>query len=124
MHCSQDGARTFHCLHKDLLLLTGVLFVQQHAVKDAAKCACQRQTTGFLFEGKGQERHSQRHHIQRSKCHLAHRSPRLADLWTEVDRLLLKMLCLLKGLGSFGSRLTDERQNKSDSLELRGPFIA
>lgn len=54
----------------------------------------------FLFEEKGM-RDSQRHHIQRSKCHLTLRSPCLADLWTEVSRLLLNMLCLLKGLGSF-----------------------
>lgn len=73
--------------------------------------------------GKGQERHSQRHHIQSSKCHLTHRPSCLADLWTEVDRPLLKMLCLLMVWGSFGSCLTDKGQNKRDSLELRGPFI-
>lgn len=69
--------------------------------------------------GKGQERHSQRHHIQRSKCRLTHRLPCLADLWTEMDRLLLKMLCLLMGLDSFGSCFTDNSQSKRFSAAQR-----
>lgn len=34
--------RTFHRLHKDLLLFGGVLLVQDNAVKDAAKRSCGR----------------------------------------------------------------------------------
>lgn len=47
VYLSWNREHTFHGLHKDLLLLTGVLFIQQHAVEDAAKSACQRQNTGF-----------------------------------------------------------------------------
>lgn len=55
----------------------------------------------IVLEEKGQERHSQRHRIQRSKCHLAHRPPCLADLWTEVDRFMLKMLLSPNGIRQF-----------------------
>lgn len=44
----QDGVHTFHRLHKDLLFFTGVLFIHQHAVEDAAECACQTQNTLFF----------------------------------------------------------------------------
>ena len=76
-----------------------------------------------FIRGKGQEKQSQRHHIQGSKCHRCRWPSCLAGLWTEVDRLLLKMLCLLMGLGRFGSRLADRSQNKSKSVERRGSFI-
>lgn len=49
------GAHTFHRLHEDLLLLTGVLFIQQHTVEDAAKCACQRQMPGFYLRKRAGE---------------------------------------------------------------------
>lgn len=65
----------------------------------------------ILFEEKGR-RDSQRHHKLRPKCHLTHSPPCLADQWTEMDRLQLKCLCLLIGLGSFGSGLIDKSQNK------------
>lgn len=114
---SLDGAHTFHGLHKDLLFLTGVLFVQQHAVEDAAKRACQRQTAGFYFLGKGQERGTA--FRDRNVTSLIGRHAWLicGQRWTGFS---LKMLCLLKRLRSFGFCLTDKR----DSLELRGLFIA
>lgn len=86
--------RTFHRLHKDLLFLTGVLLVQQHAVKDAAKCACLKTHTHthILFEGKGSRREPEALH---SKIKMS----QLADLWTEVDGLFCLMF--LNGIRQF-----------------------
>lgn len=122
VHYKQDVVHTFHCLHKDLLFLSRVLLVQQHAMKDAAKCACLKThthkhtyTAFYLRNREGEE--SQRHCIQRSKCHgwLI-----CGQRWTAF---CLNVLCLLMGLDSFGCCLADVSQNKSDSLELRRPFI-
>ncbi len=117
----RDGAHTFHGLHKDLLLLTGILLIEQHAMEDAAKRACQKQSTGFFSReraGESQPEASQ----TKSKCHLTADQPGMADLRTEMDRFMLKMLCLPMGLGSFGCSLTDNSQTRDLPL-LRGPFI-
>lgn len=53
----QDSLHTFHCLNKDLLFLTGVLFIHQYTVEDATKCSCQGQSTGLCLKKK-------RYHLQ------------------------------------------------------------
>lgn len=54
-HYMPRWMHTFHRLHKDLLFLTGVLFIHQHAVEDAAKCACQTQNMALFKEGAAEE---------------------------------------------------------------------
>lgn len=53
----QDSLITFHCLNKDLLFLTRVLFIHQYTVEDSAKCSCQGQSTGLCLKKK-------RYHLQ------------------------------------------------------------
>lgn len=60
----QDAVHTFHRLYKDLLFLTGILFIHQHTVEDAAKCACQRQNTGFYSKKRAGEKQPEASHAK------------------------------------------------------------